>query len=312
MKYEGLRYREDANMETLAAKITVLRGDKVLGTLYPARNFYRTSTQPTTEVDLYHTWRHDLYLILGTFDPSNEAAELKAMFNPLVSFIWWGGWLLVFGTMLMIAPGFLSVAPSKRSKLVACGLLGLFILVLGGSGYAQSEPANAPMGGGGTIRGNMYIEAPAGDELLRSAPFTIEVFHGGDSLVKVNKETSATGEYEIKNIFPGAGLEYVVSTKRDDGIYLTVLRDLAPLLSQATVDLHLRSKTSASVPGQNPAATEDSNQASNMVGASPPLTGLPVRTSVRSGLSREQWLSILLCIVVVVLIFRQSMGARRK
>lgn len=105
VEFAGLRYRKTPVFEAIGAELIVRRGETVVTTLYPARQFYPGSDQPTTEIGRYATWGYDLYTVLGGFDVDAHTAQFKVMHNPLVRWIWIGGLLLVCGAVLVMTAG---------------------------------------------------------------------------------------------------------------------------------------------------------------------------------------------------------------
>jgi len=63
-----------------------------------------THEQPTTEVALLSTWRDDLYLVLAGYDEEKQEAMFSAYVNPLVVWLWIGGWVMALGTLLAMVP----------------------------------------------------------------------------------------------------------------------------------------------------------------------------------------------------------------
>src|SRR5690606_23469028 len=59
---------------------------------------------PTTEVALLHSVRDDLYLVVGSINPDTKVASLQIHLNPLVSWIWLGALVLVFGSFICMWP----------------------------------------------------------------------------------------------------------------------------------------------------------------------------------------------------------------
>jgi cytochrome c-type biogenesis protein CcmF len=105
MRFEEMESHEAPNADVLQARLAVFRDGRPVGTLHPGQNFYRTRGQETsTEVDILHTLREDLYLILIGFDPQEGRATLKAYMNPLINWIWIGGALLILGSWFAMLP----------------------------------------------------------------------------------------------------------------------------------------------------------------------------------------------------------------
>ncbi|NIQ12603.1 MAG: heme lyase CcmF/NrfE family subunit, partial [candidate division Zixibacteria bacterium] len=71
---------------------------------YPERRMYFRSDQPNTEVDIIQTWREDLYATLAGVTGVNDQATIRIYINPLVRWIWIGGAILAFGTIIAMLP----------------------------------------------------------------------------------------------------------------------------------------------------------------------------------------------------------------
>ena len=54
-------------------------------------------------VALRSTFRDDLYLILSEVDGSGKA-NVRALLNPMVNWIWAGGFVIVFGAIVTMWP----------------------------------------------------------------------------------------------------------------------------------------------------------------------------------------------------------------
>jgi cytochrome c-type biogenesis protein CcmF len=79
-------------------------------TLFPAQHFHRHPNEWTTEVAIHSTWSRDLYTILRGAAGVREA-DLTFVLNPLVRWIWLGGWLFLVGAAVRLWP-----APASRSQ----------------------------------------------------------------------------------------------------------------------------------------------------------------------------------------------------
>lgn len=75
-----------------------------MGVVEPQKVFYPTSNQPTTAVGLRSTPREDLYTILAGWE-KDGTATFKVFINPMVYWLWIGGYLLIFGTIFALWPG---------------------------------------------------------------------------------------------------------------------------------------------------------------------------------------------------------------
>ncbi len=76
------------------------RGEPV-GILTPEKRIYFQQEQPTTLPAVSSTLREDFYVILSGLEPDQSAA-LKVYVNPLVNWIWIGGFVFVIGNTLLL------------------------------------------------------------------------------------------------------------------------------------------------------------------------------------------------------------------
>jgi cytochrome c-type biogenesis protein CcmF len=60
--------------------------------------------QPHSELDIYATMKQDIYSIFNSIDLENNVAYLKIMINPLVNWVWFGGFIFVLGTIVAMWP----------------------------------------------------------------------------------------------------------------------------------------------------------------------------------------------------------------
>jgi cytochrome c-type biogenesis protein CcmF len=95
----GVTERQRQNASLTTAILDVARGGRFVGTQHASKAFYSKSQQPMTEVALHVTPAEDLYMILGGVN-EDGSASIQAYINPLVSFVWIGGLVMVFGTIL--------------------------------------------------------------------------------------------------------------------------------------------------------------------------------------------------------------------
>ena len=60
--------------------------------------------QPHSELSIFSTVFKDIYSIFSGIDIEQEIAYIKIMINPLVWWVWLGGWVLVAGTLIALWP----------------------------------------------------------------------------------------------------------------------------------------------------------------------------------------------------------------
>ena len=88
--------------------ITTLRPEK---RIYFHRDPNPERRQPHSELDIYTTLKRDIYSVFSSIDTDNGIVFFQIMINPLVQFVWYGGYMLVLGTLI-------ALWPSKREKLL--------------------------------------------------------------------------------------------------------------------------------------------------------------------------------------------------
>lgn len=104
-------FRELADFDTAdgrnvaRAAVEVTRGGKVLGELYPRRDYYYAQQQPMTIPGVRSTMEDDLYVLLVDWQPiSADGATFKIYHNPLVNWLWLGGLVFIVGTFVAAWP----------------------------------------------------------------------------------------------------------------------------------------------------------------------------------------------------------------
>jgi cytochrome c-type biogenesis protein CcmF len=103
LRYDDIRRTILPTYEAFIATVSVTRGEKPVTTLYPEKRLYFAQNQPTTEVALRTTLMEDLYIILAGFEPS-KIATFRVFINPLVAWMWIGGFIIVVGAVIAIWP----------------------------------------------------------------------------------------------------------------------------------------------------------------------------------------------------------------
>ena len=92
--------REEQQRSVIGATMEVLEGGRVTGTMEPRMNYYPRSEQPVPTPDVRSGPLGDLYLNLMAVRPDGSGATVKAIYEPLVPWIWFGGGVVVFGAIV--------------------------------------------------------------------------------------------------------------------------------------------------------------------------------------------------------------------
>jgi len=78
-------------------------GQKI-DTMEPERRIYTASRQPTSHVDIRRRLNEDLFLNFAARATQGQGAVIQAYVFPLVSWIWVGFWVVLFGTIICLIP----------------------------------------------------------------------------------------------------------------------------------------------------------------------------------------------------------------
>jgi len=84
--------------------LDITKDGKPFGTLSPDRRFFKASEQPTSHVAIRSAFSEDLYTVLAGQDPGSGKAIVEVFVNPLVRWVWLGGFVMFFGTLLALVP----------------------------------------------------------------------------------------------------------------------------------------------------------------------------------------------------------------
>ena len=104
--FDSLSVFDTADGRNVArAVISVSKDGQFVGELYPRRDYYYESQQPMTIPGVRSTWEDDFYILLVDWQPiSTEGATFKIYHNPLVNWLWLGGFVFIIGTLVAAWP----------------------------------------------------------------------------------------------------------------------------------------------------------------------------------------------------------------
>jgi cytochrome c-type biogenesis protein CcmF len=104
--FDSLSVFDTADDRNVArAVMSVERNGNFVGELYPRRDYYYESQQPMTIPGVRSTWEDDFYILLVDWQPiSSAGATFKIYHNPLVNWLWLGGFVFIIGTLVAAWP----------------------------------------------------------------------------------------------------------------------------------------------------------------------------------------------------------------
>ncbi len=111
---QNLDSRPEKNYTAERMIIEVFENNKPKMMLYPERRFFPTNEESGTMVAIYSTLRDDLYVVYAGQSPESQTPVIHAYLNPLVKWVWFGGAIVVMGTLV-------ALLPNRRTVLALAG-----------------------------------------------------------------------------------------------------------------------------------------------------------------------------------------------
>src|SRR5260370_30429441 len=111
---QGFETKPEKNYTTQSLLVEVLEDNKPTMMLYPEKRRFSTTEEDGTMVAIRSTLQEDLYVVYAGNSPDTQLPVLHAYLNPLVKWIWFGGVVVVFGTLV-------ALLPNRRAVLVLSG-----------------------------------------------------------------------------------------------------------------------------------------------------------------------------------------------
>jgi cytochrome c-type biogenesis protein CcmF len=108
----NMRWVPTKDRLAVTTRLKAFREGQAIGYLVPERRFYENrEDQPTSEVSIISDWKEDLYVALTGYNRDGRAS-FRILINPLVPWLWIGGYVISFGVLL-------AVWPHRRRKIPA-------------------------------------------------------------------------------------------------------------------------------------------------------------------------------------------------
>lgn len=99
--YQGLDRIEGTDSLSILASLQINRDENVIAVLTPQRVFYQ-NWQPLAKVAIEGNWYRDVYVQLAGWENFGHTATLMIHINPLIRFIWVGGFFIAIGGLAAI------------------------------------------------------------------------------------------------------------------------------------------------------------------------------------------------------------------
>ncbi len=106
MQFDSLsRFAGPDDLIITEAAVSVWKDGNFVGQLFPRSEFYVRTEQPMTIPDARSTFTEDFYVLLINWEPTSvDQATFRIYLNPLINWVWAGGFIFVLGTMVAAWP----------------------------------------------------------------------------------------------------------------------------------------------------------------------------------------------------------------
>jgi len=104
VRFDRLTAFEESNRTVIRADLTVFRGGHEIGQMDPRLNVYATRQEPVTTPAVRSRPKNDLYVNLLAFAPDGSNATLSVIVEPMVFWIWFGGFVVAIGGLISALP----------------------------------------------------------------------------------------------------------------------------------------------------------------------------------------------------------------
>lgn len=101
--FKGLELKQEENVLFYMAPLSLNKGKRELGLIYPARAKYPTKPELIHEIDYFSNFWHDIYVTLIDYDQEHGLwATLDFHINPTVRLVWLSSVFFIFGGILSL------------------------------------------------------------------------------------------------------------------------------------------------------------------------------------------------------------------
>lgn len=116
-RFDGQQVSRDGRIMDIA-NVTILRDGREITQLRPRRDFFpggQDGMNSMTIAGSHSTLENDFYVLLVGWEPVNQnTVTFKVYINPLINLVWWGGIILILGTVITSLPA--NVMPERVRK----------------------------------------------------------------------------------------------------------------------------------------------------------------------------------------------------
>jgi cytochrome c-type biogenesis protein CcmF len=111
---QAIDQKQEKNYVAERMIVEVMRDQKPVMILFPERRNFPANQESGTMVAIYSTLREDLYVVYAGVNQGSDSPTIHVFLNPLVKWVWFGGIVVVMGTIV-------ALLPSRQAALVLAG-----------------------------------------------------------------------------------------------------------------------------------------------------------------------------------------------
>ena len=106
MRFDALDVFDTPDGRNVARSVvSVFKDGQYVGEYYPRRDFYYESQQSMTIPGVRSTLEDDFYMLLVDWESiSSSGVTFKVFHNPLINWLWIGGFVFILGTLVAAWP----------------------------------------------------------------------------------------------------------------------------------------------------------------------------------------------------------------
>jgi cytochrome c-type biogenesis protein CcmF len=113
---QSMDQKQEKNYVAERMIVEVMKDHKPVMMLYPERRNFPADEESGTMVAIYSTLREDLYVVYAGMNPENNLPTIHVFINPLVKWVWWGGMVVVMGTIVALLPNRAAVVVLAKAE----------------------------------------------------------------------------------------------------------------------------------------------------------------------------------------------------
>lgn len=99
---QAVDQKQEKNYMAERMIVEVMKDHKPVMILFPERRNFPTNQESGTMVAIYSTLREDLYVVYAGVNQGSDVPTIHVFLNPLVKWVWYGGIVVVMGTIVAL------------------------------------------------------------------------------------------------------------------------------------------------------------------------------------------------------------------